>query len=296
MVWINAMETVLLALYFVLMATTESVEKPEEIEETVIEETSEVETWYGKDYAVFDRTLSLFSATPVRSRTFQMVINHRTNQAFTEDAFQSFLGFDGGGLRVGLGLRYGIFDFLDVGMYRLNSNPGQDVYEFDLRGQFLNEKKHHINMALRSGVTWFSQKNVQDAVGGFAQLLASKLLWHRLQLTGGLLYHSNSTGDGIFNGKRKITSDFDWSMAASGGFEIRLTDLVALTWETTVPFAGYRGDMPAMAGGVKLITNRHTFAIVTSNYPLMSSDGVVAGTHRDKQWVIGFNITREIGI
>ncbi len=289
------------ALCLALTAPSEAegkTEEIEEIEETPIEETSESEGWYGKDYAVYDRLLSLYSPTPIRKRSFQMVVNHRTNQAFTEDAFQSFLGFDSGALRIGLGLRYGIFDFLDVGVYRINANAslGQDVYEFDVRGQFLHEKKHVVNMALRSGVTWFSQKNAKDAAGGFAQLLASKLLWHRLQLTGGLLYHSSSTGDNSFNGKRKLASDTDWSMAASGGFEIRLTDLVALTWETTVPFAGYRGDMPAMAGGVKLITNRHTFAIVTSNYPLMSSDGVVAGSNRDKQWVIGFNITREIGI
>lgn len=259
-------------------------------------DTAEVETetpedvWYSESYPRPERALNLMSARTLRRNSFLMVVTHRTHAALSNNAFHNFLGFDGGQLKIGLGLRYGILDTLDVGMLRLNGTVENfDAYEFDARWQFLQAKKHYLDMAIRAGVTWFSQDHAKDAVGYYGQLLMSRLLFKRLLLGLNLAFHSNSSND------RKKTSDHDYSLAALGFAEVRITDLFGVDVEVGQTMAGYHSKWPTMTLGLKMFTNRHTFAVVVSNTQYTNADGIVANTWRGfKDLVLGFNITREL--
>ena len=251
--------------------------------------------WYGKGFPEPIRILALPTARVVRKGGFDFVIDHRSSspiynkdskQPFA-DMWNNFLGFDSP-IQVGLGLRYGVIDNLDVGLYRAGSSFATDTYEFDARYQALHQENMGIDLAARAGVTWFSQPNVEDAHGFFGQLLATRLIANRILVSAGALYHSNSTNDSKYNQSKK------WSTAGALGVEARLAAPVAIDAELVSCVAGYCSKNPAFSAGVKYFTNRHTFALVCGNTQYITADGYLTDT--DRQWsklVIGFNITRE---
>ncbi len=251
--------------------------------------------WYGQSFPEPIRILALPTARVVRKGGFDFVIDHRSgvpiynkdsNQPFT-DMWNNFLGFDGP-MQVGLGLRYGVIDNLDVGVYRAGTPARTDTYEFDARYQVLHQADMGIDLAGRAGVTWFSQPNADDASGFFGQIFATRLLINRILISAGALYHSNSTNDTKYN------QDTKWSAAGAIAVEARLAAPVALDGELVSCVAGYCSKNPAFSAGVKFFTYRHTFALVVGNTQYITADGYVTNT--DRQWnkmVIGFNITRE---
>jgi hypothetical protein len=185
-------------------------------------------------------------------------------------------------------LRYGAYDNLDIGIYRLNGTiEGYDTYEFDARYQFLKADKFFINAAARAGVTWFSQSGHQ-ASGYFAQLLVDRTLFDRWTVGANFAFHSSSSND------RKSNDDSKYSVGVMGFSELRIVDNWAWVFEISEGFAGYHSKWPIMATGAKIITNRHTFAITVSNSQYMTTDGLVSNTWRSlKDLILGFNITRE---
>jgi hypothetical protein len=252
--------------------------------------------WYGKGFPEPIRILALPTAHVVRKGGFDFVLDHRSGTAIYNkdskhpfgDMWNNFLGFDGA-IQVGFGLRYGVVDNLDVGVYR-TANPlyATDTYEFDARYQALHQADVGIDLAGRAGVTWFSQPNASDASGFYGQLLATRLLVNRILISAGWLYHSNSTNDTKYNQDKK------WSTAGAIGVEARLAAPVSLDAELVSCVAGYCSKNPAFSAGVKYFTNRHTFALVCGNTQYITADGYLTNT--DRQWnkmVIGFNLTRE---
>jgi hypothetical protein len=251
--------------------------------------------WYGKAFPEPVRILALPTARAVRKGGFEFVIDHRSsspiynkdsNQPFA-DMWNNFLGFDSQ-IQVGLGLRYGVIDNLDVGLSRAGTSARTDTYEFDARYQVLHQEDMGIDLAGRAGVTWFSQPNAEDAHGFYGQLLATRLIANRILVSAGWLYHSNSTNDTKYNQDKK------WSTAGAIGVEARLAAPVAIDAELVSCVAGYCSKNPAFSAGVKYVTSRHTFALVCGNTQYITADGYLTNT--DRQWsklVIGFNITRE---
>jgi Membrane bound beta barrel domain (DUF5777) len=250
--------------------------------------------WYGKGFPEPVRVLALPTARTVRKGGFDFVIDHRASQAIYNkdskhpwaDMGNNFLGFDGS-LQVGLGLRYGVIDDLDVGIYRAGTSA-TDTYEFDVRYRALSQDVAGIDVGVRGGLSWFSQPSASDAHGFYGQILATRLLLNRVLITAGWLYHSNSTND------RKYNEDRAWSTAGAVGVEARLAAAVALDAEFVSCVAGYCSKKPAFSAGVKYLTSRHTFALVCGNTQYLTADGYLTNT--DRAWsklVIGFNITRE---
>jgi hypothetical protein len=260
-------------------------------EETVVDPTA---GWYGASYPVPVRILDLPTARAHRAGGWELVIDHRStrpiyssssDQPWT-DMFNNFFGLDNP-IRVGLGLRYGVIDDLDLGVYRAGSSTGTDTYEIDARFQAMHQADMAVDLAVRAGVTWFSQPEVEDATGFFGQLLASRLLANRVLLSAGAFYHSSSTNGSKYN------QDKDWSVAAGGGAEVRLTSAIALDAEMIGCMAGYCSKNPTFSAGIKFLTVRHTFSIVAGNTTYLTADGYISNT--DSKWSqqsIGFVITR----
>jgi hypothetical protein len=218
------------------------------------------------------------------------VVTHRARKTFTEDTADDYLGLDAGGLKVGLGLRYGVLPFLDVGLYRVNGTAEIfDTYEFDLKVQLLKQEQHFVDLAVRPGASWFRQPGMDDASGFFGQLLASRTCRRRLTLGAGLLYHSDSSS------AIKSTDDDDESLAAQALVEFRLTPAIAWNLEMASNLSGYGESRPALSTSFKVLTHRHTFALVISNTQYGAADGIVTNAWREwDDLIFGFNITREI--
>ena len=263
----------------------------ETLDATDIEQLNASHSWFSHAHPAFDRALNLMTARPNLPGDLQFIVAHRTRQGFGEERpFHDFLGFDAGGLKIGLGLRFGVVDNLDVGVYRLNG-VGEifDVYEFDGRYRFLTQENEGIDLALRVGLSWFSQRDAKDAAGYFAQLIASAVLANRVVAGAGVIYHTDSTNRG------KTRADDDATMALTGLCEVRINDMVAWDFEVAVAMLGFHESNPSFSTGPKIITNRHTFAIVLSNSQYMSTDGIITNSKRNKikELILGFNITRE---
>lgn len=261
----------------------------EAVEDVEVAPLTDTMTWYSEAYPQFSRGFNLFYARPARVGTWHFVVQHRANTAIDDDPFSNLLGLDGGGLKIGLVVRYGLWDNLDVGVMRLNGTAEPyDTYEFDLRYALLNEKEHFVNLAVRGGLSWFAEEG-NNATGGFGQLLVDRVFFNRLLVGLQFMGHSDSSN------QAKSNADDDYSLAAGLALDLRILDNFAWGLEISQAVAGYSADNPVFTTGPKVITNRHTFSILVSNSQDIAADGIITNTARDfDELLFGFQITREI--
>jgi hypothetical protein len=282
----------------------EEVEEVEEVEDTAVAVviTEGPSSWWGESHPTLDRGVNLHLAQVTRKLALRLVVDHRTNKPFTENTWHDYFGLDAGGLKIGLGLRFGVWDDLDAGFYRLNgATEAFDVYEWDAKYHLLHQQRHLLDLGLRAGITWFSQQDAADAVGGFAQLLIDRRFLDRVTVGTGLLFHSDST-NGV-----KSSADTAWSLATMLIVDVRILGWLSWNAEAAFNLAGYgtrdkraaeSGEAitpaPAFSSSVRFITHRHTFSLVLSNNPYVSSDGYVCNSPRGfDKLIVGFTITRE---
>jgi len=283
-----------------------NVAKPSENDIEVLSEVVDLQetvdptaAWYGKGYPERIRILALPTGRTVRKGGFEFILDHRATSSIYDkssdhpfaDMWNSFGGLDSG-IAVGLGLRYGIIDRLDAGVYRLGG-PRFDTYEFDARFNVLQQEDYGVDVMVRGGLSWFVVPDHKDALWPFAQAFASRLFANRLLATAGVMYHSNSSVS-TPAGKKYSDESHKWSVAGAAGIELRLASKVSLDAEMVSCTAGFCAKKPAFSGGVKFFTNRHTFALVCGNTQYVTADSYITNT--TTPWnalVIGFNLTRE---
>lgn len=269
----------------------DEVEVIDEVQTKSEKDLSGPSTWWGDAYPLENRILDALTPRTVRKHTFNTLITHRNNGGWLRDPFQSLFGFDKGALKVGLALRFGILDNLDIGALRVNGTIEVfDTYEFDARWNILQQDKFAIDLAVRAGLTWFAQPRANDAVGAMAQFMLGRLIANRVYLGASLLYHSSSSGP------VKSNKDISSSAALQIYGDFRLTGGFAWPVELTYAIAGYRLPNPILTTGPKWMTNRHSFAIVLSNSQYFTGDGLITNSNRfnPRDWVLGFHITREL--
>ena len=264
----------------------------EDVEEIVdFEDISEPTFYDSQRYAQVERACNVLVPQTTRKGSVLVVVDHRNQQAVDEEPLHDLLGFDAGGLKIGLGLRCGVLDNLDIGLYRVNGTvEAFDVYEWDVRYRFLAQEDAWLDVAIRPGLTLFSQKGADDATGGFVQLAASRT-GPRFRVGAGVIYHSDSSNE------VKAPDDDEHSAAAQFFVEVPLTSRFACAGELSAAFSGYRSAHPQFRAGVKYLTHRHTFSVNVSNSQYTSADGIVSNSDADGGDVaIGFTITREAAV
>jgi hypothetical protein len=259
-----------------------------------------------------DRGFNILTARATRPMSLTLCIDHRPYVGLAdgkaEDVFFDYLGLDNskpdedsqtGILKIGLGLRFGIIEGLDVGIYRLSDGwtVDFDTYELDVRYAFLKQEKFFVDVSARAGVSWFVRKDAPDAVGGYGEIFIDRVFLNSLLVGAGFQIHSNSHND-----VPKIGDDESLSGAVLGVLEWRVIKQLALTAEIAAPVVGYgsaygntrRPSFPSFSMGLKVLTERHTFALLVSNTQFINADGIVAGSWRDFSDIIfGFQIFRE---
>ena len=241
------------------------------------------------DFPAVDRVINLMTTRPVRKMSLLATFDHRAYEPLADYPWRDFLGLDFGLLKIGLGLRFGIFDVWDVGIYRMNGTMERfDTYQFDTRWRFLEQDRHYINMAVRVGVDWFYQPSAPDAFGYFGQLSLDYTAFRRWLIGVQVAFASNSSND------HKTMADTNYSLAVGLYSSLRIATFMAWDIEGMYAVSGYGEQYPALSTSIKFITNRHTFALVVSNTQYITADGIVTNTWRDfSQVIFGFSITRE---
>lgn len=267
----------------------ETVEEIEEID--LIEEVDPLETWDDQGRARSERTINVLQARTARRGALIFILDHRTWKTFSDDPFDDYLGFDNGQLKIGLAARYGIFDGLDVGLQRINGTAERfktDTWDLDLKYQPLKQEKHHLDVSIRAGMTWFSIEEVSDKQGFFGQLAINRTLGRRVRVGSGLLYHSDSWNENRERG------DPDHSMAIPATLDIRFTPGFSWHGEMVVNVDGFEERYPVLSTSLRATTNKHTFALVVSNTQYFGTAGIATNTFRGfDDLILGFTITRE---
>jgi hypothetical protein len=262
----------------------EKVEKIQEVGKELL--------WDDPDLARVDRVINIQTAQTTRRHAFLFTVDHRAWKTFTEHPMGDLMGFDVGAMKIGLGVRFGIFDRLDVGLLRLNGTLTDfnfDTYDFDGKYHLLRQASHQIDLAVRSGVTWYNVSGAPDRSAFFAQLLVNRELKGRVRIGSGLMYHSDSYND------TKLISDPKHSTAIPATLEVRVMRRLVLNGEVAAPVSGYHSEYPAFSTSAKLLTHRHTFSLVFSNTQYLGPSGIVTGSARGSGGLIfGFTIVREL--
>ncbi len=255
----------------------------------VLTYSSEDISWTDKPFRNVDRAFATDFARTVSKGAWMFSIDHRASEALDDEPLQNFLGFDSGNLKIGMGLRYGVEDRIDLGIARYNGTfDAFDVYQFDTRVRMLNEEDAAFDLGFRSGLSWYDETEKSDFSGFFGGFTLGKTLRSRIHLTLGILHHTESTGQG------KTEADPDHSTALSGSINILLGERWTLTAEASGSIDGYDAGRTMWAAGPRLITKGHSFAIVVSNSQNISLDGLAAGSDVDSDPLFGFTITRRM--
>jgi hypothetical protein len=251
-----------------------------------------------ENYPRIERAVNVMNARTTRARALNFLVDHRTWQPFQTNSFQDWVGFDAGSLKIGLSLRYGILDNLEVGAQRLSNGPDQyDTYQFDVKYWALHAERHFVDVAARAGATWYSEAQRPDSGGGFAQLIVSRSLREYLWLSSGLYYHSNATNENRLDKNLQRPSGQAYALAIPVALEVRLQTFLAWDAEASFNVAGYHAKYPVLSTAFKIISNRHTFALIMSNSQYITADGLVANTDRGvHDLIVGFTITREFNL
>lgn len=266
----------------------------EEIEE--VTDVAEITAWNpmswsdARQFPALERGINLLTTRTVPQWHGSIIIDHRAYEPISTAPFDDFLGLDAGSLKIGLGLRLGLLDSLDVGIYRVNGTIEPfDTYELDARWRFLDQARHGLSAAVRAGGTWYYVPAGADDSGAFGQLIVERTFFRRMLLSVSALYHSNSTS-ATKNGR-----DTRWSLGVGALLDVRLAKWLSWELEAVPAVAGYRDTHPTFSTAAKFITNRHTFSIVFSTSQYTAADGVYANTASNiENVVIGFKIVREL--
>lgn len=280
----------ILALLLALTATT--IDDPMDMDDfvTVDMDLADVEVGLDigedpEDYHSHDRILNAVLADPTRPGRLQFLVLHRAGSPVFEAPLRDGLGMDGG-LRVGLGLRYGLAPGVDIGVLRASGLAEPfDIYEFDMRASVMRGPGFAVGV--RVGATTFYAPE-STATSWFVQAPLQRRLSESVVLVVSPTYHADSTA------AVKSAADTDWAFGVEIGAEAAVTETMSVAADVTMGLAGYTQQYPGVAAGLKWRSWRHTFALLVSTTNHVTVDGRLPNTPGGlDESSLGFNVTRE---
>jgi hypothetical protein len=174
-------------------------------------------------------------------------------------------------------------------MVRFNATSDDtDAYDFDARCRLLDESDGIADLAVVAGAAWFDGASGTNAFPFFAKVLAGRTVQNRAYASAGVAYHAKSRASG------KTADDDDHSVAALATLEVAVSESALLATEWSFPVGGFDAGDPAWSAGVKFRTHGHAFSVILSNTQNISADGIVTGSDRWGDPIIGFTITRTL--
>ena len=253
--------------------------------------------WGAGSQVQLERALATPLPRTVLPQYLLLTIDHRNRQPMDSRYFYDFLGFDAGGTKIGVGLRYGLTSRWDAGLQRINgTNPSADAFNLDTKYRVAVEAGWRPDVAILAGLTGYSDPDRRDSWGGYGALILGESFLSRLYLSAGAMGHTNSDAP-----DRRLENPKGAS-AVFGSAHLRLIHELALTGEFNAPVSGSPGPgrrsrSIGWALGFKVITPRHSLALLASNTQFYGMDGLASGArHNPNRAVFGFSITREFSL
>jgi hypothetical protein len=230
--------------------------------------------------------------------TLEVRFSHRFNQSIDEgEASHSLFGLDSGA-NVTMGLSYVPMRDLQFAVVRSNI---LDTIEASAKYLLFQQAQAlPLSAALRGGVDWRTERNLDDRTSFFAQAIVSRQFGQRVAVYAMPTFVTNagraSTGD---TSGALFSSAFNVPVGAS--FMIRRG--MSLVGEVVPP----NGDLPdsvdsdfGWALGIKQALGGHWFEVLLTNNNATTADQYVTSTYqgaplRSGDIQLGFNIERRFG-
>lgn len=217
-------------------------------------------------------------------------LTHRFARGLSEgsvsDLAADFFGFDGGA-QIGFGLRFGLFQGTQIGVYRTSDR----TIQFSAERQLLREGSSPL------GISVVASAEGLDNFGEEYSPSVAVVLSRRLGSRGAVYAVPSWVGNTRINPSAPDTGDS--TLVLGLGARLRVTKALSLVGEVHPRLAGYRGDLGSgdpkslAAFGVEWRVGGHAFQLDFSNALGTTPAQVARGQQGLDDWFIGFNLTRK---
>jgi Membrane bound beta barrel domain (DUF5777) len=231
----------------------------------------------------------------------EVKFTHRFNQSLDQGGFtdqvHSLFGLDSNA-DVVFGVSYALRENLQLSLHRSNTN---DTIETAAKYLVLRQSATvPLSFAVRGGVDWRTEKDLEDRTSFFAQVIVSRQFGTKAEV---FLLPTVATKAG-----RAVTADssgalFDHAFNVPVGFAWVLRPGLSAVLELTPPNGDLADEMEGDLGwavGVKRQLGGHWFEILVTNSQAAFADQYVTGTFQGSaldsgDLHLGFNIERRFG-
>jgi hypothetical protein len=247
-----------------------------------------------------DSLLSLPTSHIPSEGTWEVKFTHRFNQSIDQGSFSdqvhSLFGLDSNA-DVGLGLSYVFRPDLQVSLLR--SNAMDDIETSAKYVVFQQAVAFPVSLALRGGVDWRTEANLNDRTSLFAQAIVSRKIG-RLEVFAVPTYVTNAGR--ALSGNASVAL-FQHAVNVPLGAAV----MIAPALSVVVEFEAKNRDLPSTiradygwAVGLKRAIGGHYFEILVTNNNATHVDQYVTSTYmgsplRRGDLHLGFNIERRFG-
>jgi hypothetical protein len=249
---------------------------------------------------VGNQLLTLPSSHMAADGTWEIKFSHRFNQSLADGSFadqlHSLFGLDTNA-DVTFGMSYAMRPDLQVSLARSNTN---DTFEAAAKYIVLQQAPAvPVTIAVRGGVDWRTERNLEDRTSFFAQGIVSR----RFGKAEVFALPTFATNAG-----RAVTGDtsgalFDHAFNVPVGVTYFIRTPLAIVAEIIPPNGDLRGDTKGDFGwslGIKRAIGGHWFEVLLTNSQGTTVDQYVSSTFQGAaldadQVKLGFNIERRFG-
>ena len=242
----------------------------------------------------------------LRKNGLRLDFTHRFSSPIREETANDVYGLDSFSY-TGIGLYYGITDFLEAHAFRSSLT---DASEVGIKLRLLREAKT-LGKGSPVGLTFsggFQNDNIQDGIDFYVQPILTKVIipkWAKLYLAPTWAEHSStiaspSSLSASFSTfldpkKRKYSKEESTFSLPFGGVLQIVPDRLSLFGEYIPVLAGYKEVENGWAFGLQILSplETHVWTLGISNVPYSTfGQFVVGGPSND--WFLGFNISAKI--
>ena len=248
-----------------------------------------------------DQLLSLPSPQIPSQGTWEVKFSHRFNQPLSDgglsDQIHSFFGLDTNA-DVVFGVSYAMRRDLEVSFSRSNTN---DTIESALKYVVLQQAPAvPLSLTLRGGADWRTEKNLDDRISLFAQVIASRKIGNKVEV---FALPTFATNAGRAVGGNTSVAMFEHAFNVPVGVAFMIKRPLAVVVEVIPPNRDLADTIDTDFGwavGLKRAIGGHWFEILLTNNQATFVDQYVTSTYQGAALDagdirLGFNIERRFG-
>lgn len=233
-----------------------------------------------------DYGLNLPTTRVLPTRTWEVRFTHRFSEPINEGDFHSFWGLDSSA-DIGIGLAYSPYPSLQLAIFRSDL---LDDYELSAKFAVLQQAAAvPVSVTARGGIDWRTEKDVDDRISPFVQLIVSRQMSPKLELYAAPAYVID---DPVYEHAFNVPVGVAWAWTPA------LSVIAEVIPENSDAPEGSASDI-AWAVGLKRAIGGHWFEILLTDSRATHVDQYVGsvplGGIDASNVHLGFNIERRFG-